>query len=319
MPDTFVHDYPFDPGYGMTRETLLAVGWPDPPADFGAFWRRRHHAALRVDPAPRLGRSATQHEDWQVREIAYRSTNDFTIRGWLVLPRRGPVERGLVVGHGYGGRDGPDLHLPVERAALLFPCFRGLSLSARPPISSESRWHVLHDIDKRDHYIIGGCVEDLWLGVSALLTLYPWLEGRVGYAGISFGGGLGALAIPWDWRIRRGHLNVPTFGNHPLRMKLPSTGSVASVQSFHKKHPWVLDVLRYYDAASAARSVTVPMHVAPALFDPMVPPPGQFSIYNALPGRKKLFIQTAGHFEYSDQRQEERELLEELRCFFTEL
>ena len=73
---------------------------------------------------------------------------------------------------------GPDLDLPVSRTALLFPCFRGLSRSARPPVSQDPNWHVLHDLDKRDRYIIGGCVDDLWLAVSVLLILYPWLMGR---------------------------------------------------------------------------------------------------------------------------------------------
>ena len=318
-PARFDHGYPFDPSYGYGLTDLLAVEPPAPPPDLDRFWTARHAAALAVDPAPRLSRSESQHDGWQVLDVEYRSTNDVTIGGWLLVPRDRPVVRGMVVGHGYGGRDGPDTHLPIADAALLFPCCRGLSRSARHPISQDPYWHVLHDIHVRDRYILGGCVEDLWLAVSVLLDLFPWLAGRIGYAGISFGGGLGALAIPWDRRIARGHLSLPTFGHHPLRLSLPSTGSVSSVQHFHRDHPEVTETLAYYDAAATAQRLAVPMHVAAALFDPMVPPPGQFAIYNAIPSRKQLFTLSAGHFDYAAAQQEERALLAQLRDFFADL
>ena len=313
------HPFPFDPTYGYDLDGLLAVAPPSAPADLDAFWTRRCRAALAIDPAPRLSRSDIRHPKWHVLDLTYRSTGAFSIGGWLLVPKTGPVTKALVVGHGYGGRDGPDTHLPVPGAALLFPCFRGLSRSAQAPISQDPNWHVLHDIDKCDRYILGGCVEDLWLAVSVLLDLFPWVAGRIGYAGISFGGGIGALAIPWDPRIGRGHLSLPTFGHHPLRLTLPSTGSVAAVQRYHADHPQVAETLAYYDAAAAAGRIAVPVHVAAALFDPMVPPPGQFAIYNAVPVRKQLFTYSAGHFDYREAVREERRLLSELRDFFTEL
>lgn len=312
-----IHPFAFDPAYGMGLSELLAILPPPPPADFAAFWRGRHARARQLDPRPALVRSPLTHPGWQVFDITYRSTGDFPINGWLLLPRQGVVERGLVVGHGYGGRQQPDFDWPLTGTALLFPCLRGLSRSARPPISQDPNWHVLHDIHKRDAYIVGGCVEDIWLGVSALLSLYPWLEGRIGYSGISFGGGVGALAMAWDERIDRGHLGLPTFGNQPLRLSLPTTGSAAAVQAFQRRHGTALETLRYYDAASAAAHLRVPMLVSAALFDPMVAPPCQFSIYNAIPDCKELFILDAGHFEYPGQQEQEAILLERLGQFFS--
>jgi cephalosporin-C deacetylase len=58
------------------------------------------------------------------------------------------------------------------------------------------------------------------------------------------------------------------------------------------------------------------MHVAAALFDPAVAPPGQFAIYNALPGPKELFVLTAGHFDHPASAMENRSLLSELKVFF---
>jgi cephalosporin-C deacetylase len=315
----FQHSYPFDPSYGYSLEDLLRIIPPPVPADFAAFWQRRYQVALTVGPRPVLQPAADIGDAFVVHDISYRSTGGFIICGWLLLPRTGPITRGMVVGHGYGGRNGPDLDVPVTEAAVLFPCFRGLSRSAHAPISSDPAWHVLHDIQDRDRYILGGCVDDLWLGVSALLALYPGLEGHIGYMGSSFGGGIGALALPWEPRIARAHLSLPTFGHYPLRLPLESCGSLASVREFYKFHNNVMDTLQYYDAATAAAFIHVTIHVAAALFDPAVPPPGQFAIYNAVPGEKEIYVLEAGHFDYDRTEIEERLLQRQLQDFFAAL
>jgi cephalosporin-C deacetylase len=201
---------------------------------------------------------------------------------------------------------------------VLFPCFRGLSRSSRPPISSDPTWHVLNDIDKPENYILGGCVEDLWLAVSVLTQLYPELDRRIGYIGASFGGGIGALGIAFDQRIDRGHLTVPTFGNMPLWLTLPTVGSGHSVQNYQKTHRGVLANLRLFDAATAARRIEIPMLVAVARFDPAVAPPCQFSVANALSSSNhhETFILDAGHFEYPGSEEQYALLTEKVRRFF---
>jgi len=314
------HPYDFDPTYGMGLDALSAMQPPEAPPGFDDFWQARYARALEVEPRPRPRENGMRHPDWLVHDITYISTDDFPIGGWLLLPRSGRVKRGLVVGHGYGGREGPDLEIPVAETAVLFPCFRGLSRSARPPISTDPAWHVLHDIDKPDRYILGGCVEDLWLAVSALTALYPGLEGRIGYSGMSFGGGIGALGIAFDPRIGRGHLVVPTFGNMPLWLSLPTTGSGHAVQNYRKLHADVLQTLSRYDAAAAAARIEIPMLVAVARFDPVVAPPCQFSVANALQDSHihETFVLDAGHFDYPDMAAQHMLLTEQVRRFFEE-
>ena len=312
--------YNFDPTYGYSLKQLLAVKTPKEPKDFDGFWLRRYQKALSVDPALQLKIINEDRQGWRVFEIRYTSTDNFPIRGWLLLPVSGVIKRGFIVGHGYGGREEPDFHLPFKDAALMFPCFRGLALSSQPSISSEPYWHVLHDINERDRYILGGCVEDVWLAVSAMLSLFPHLAGRLGFLGISFGGGIGALALAWESRISKGHLNSSTFGHQPLRLRLATHGSAHSVQQYYRTHKkQTLHVLRFYDAALAAKRITMPMHCACAKFDPCVAPPGQFAIYNALSGEKQLFILEAGHHNYPNQARQEFELINELDVFFAPL
>jgi cephalosporin-C deacetylase len=319
MLPQFAHGFAFDPSYGYSLEALQAVGIPQPPADFAAFWQARYARAMQVQPRPCIEHTGTQQGGYEVYDVRYGSTDGVVIRGWLLIPQDQPVTRGLVFGHGYGGCSGADLRLQPAGAALLFPCLRGLSLSQQQGISSTPSEHVLCGIGKPDEYVIGGCVDDVWLAVSALLALFPAARGHVGYVGTSFGGGIGALALPWDARIQRAHLHVPTFGNQPLRLQLPTIGSGAAVQRYQQSYGNVMDTLQYYDAGCAATFIQQPVHVAAACFDPAVAPPGQFAIYNALAGEKSLFVLEAGHFAYPNQAAQEQALYKELECFFAQL
>ena len=312
------HPYNFDPTYGLGLDALRAMRPPQAPPGFDDFWRARYVGAVQVNPQPQLSESGASHPNWRVHDITYISTGEFQIGGWLLLPREGAIKRGLVVGHGYGGRDQPDFDIPVEETAVLFPCFRGLSRSSRPSISSNPDGHVLTDIDRPEKYILGGCVEDLWLAVSVLTKLYPEVDGRIGYSGISFGGGIGALAVAFDKRLDRGHLVVPTFGNMPLWLTLPTIGSGHSVQTYQKTHKDVLKTLSLFDAATAAARIAVPMLVAVARFDPAVAPPCQFPIANARPASNhhETVILDAGHFDYPGMEQQHALLMEKVGRFF---
>jgi len=315
-----VTDYHFDPTYGYSLAQLLAVTPPKEPKDFDSFWRSRYQKVLTIVPKPHIKLIHNNKFGWRVFSLSYTSTDNVIIHAWLLVPRSGQIKRSFVIGHGYGGRDEPDYHLPFKDAALLFPCFRGLALSTQPPFSADPCWHVLHNINQKETYILGGCVEDLWLSVSVMLILFPQTAGHLGYLGISFGGGIGALALASESRISKAHFNVPSFGHQPLRIRLPSNGSAHSVQQFYCQHKkMTLKTLRYYDAAIAARRIKQPIHCALAMFDPCVAPPGQFAIYNAISGEKQLFMLEAGHHSYPNQAQQETELLTQLDAFFTTL
>ncbi|MCF7971797.1 MAG: acetylxylan esterase [Methylococcaceae bacterium] len=312
--------YDFDPSYAYTLQQLLQIKPPKEPRNFDSFWKARYQNALNLQPTPQIKDTGKNQAGWRIFDINYQSSGQFNIRGWLLLPESGIIKRGFIIGHGYGGRDAPDFHLPFKDAAMLFPCFRGLSLSAKEPISSNPQWHVLHNIDTLHDYIIGACVEDVWLAVSALLRLFPQLSGHLGYLGISFSGGIGAMALAYEQRIARGHLNVPAFGHNPLRLRLPTLGSACSQQQYYQQHKkQTLQVLRFYDAATAAKRIMMPMHYACAVYDPCVAPPGQFAIYNATQADKQLFVLKAGHHDYPHRIQQETKLLAQLTKFFKPL
>ncbi|MEV0782325.1 acetylxylan esterase [Streptomyces sp. NPDC050423] len=322
MP-SFVHDFPFDPSCGRTLDDLSAIPAPPAPDGFADFWRARHETARQVATEPEIGPLEDERDGVRIHGVTFASVGGERLGGWLVLPADGPARHGFVIGHGYGGRQEPgrDVPLPLPGAAAILPCVRGMGargLVAGIPDVADA--HVLHGIGSRETYVIGDCVADLWCAASALHELVPELAGAgpLGYLGESFGGGLGALALPWDDRFGAAQLTVPTFGNHPLRLTLPCVGSGESVRGYEREHPGVTEVLRYFDAATAAGFLELPTLVAAALFDPSVPPPGQFAVYNALAGERELLVLNAGHFEHAGSVAETAGLAAERRRFFGE-
>lgn len=293
------HTFEFDPTYGCDDAALLAVRGPAGPDDFADFWRATFEEAM----APPLNLSVTPtrspRESVEVFHVEYDSLGGVRIGGWMTRPTGGgPLQRGVVVGHGYGGRDAPDLGLPgLDDAATIQFCARGFNRSRHPDLPNVAARHVTHGIEHRDTYIHRGCVADAWRAASALLECWPQVADELYYHGGSFGGGIGALALPWDARFRKAFLRVPSFGHHPLRVTLPCTGSGHFVTRYWQQHPHVLaDTLAYHDAATAARHITIPVLVCLARFDPAVPPPGQAAVYNALPGPRELVWRDADHY-----------------------
>ena len=301
----FAHSFPFDPAYGYDRERLLTVNAAPEPAGFAAFWRQKYAEARAEACEPQMTLSPRQSvRGFQVYEVSFRSLGGQRIGGWISLPRDRPITRGLVISHGYDGRTGPDAEVPAADAAAIYPCARGLGASADPAIPADPLQHVLQGIESRDTYVHLGCAADVWAAATALIELVPASAARLAYLGASFGGGIGALALPWDDRFRRAYLAVPSFGNHPLRLELPCIGSGEAVRQYAQIHPEVRSVLAYFDASVAARHVRIPTLVAAALFDPAVPPPGQFAVHQGLAGPKALLTLPAAHFAYAGEAED---------------
>ncbi|HWL54382.1 MAG TPA: acetylxylan esterase, partial [Chthoniobacteraceae bacterium] len=223
------------------------------------------------------------------------------------------------IGHGYGARGDADPTRLLPGSACIYPCARGLGKS---PFGSETAFttpeHVVYGIESRDTYIHGGCVDDYLCAATVLQGLFPRAARQLYYDGGSFGGGIGALLLAWDLRFRAGMLRVPSFGHYPLRVTLPCKGSGRAITERYERDPGILEVLRYFDAASAARFITTPTLISAALFDPSVPPPGQFAVYNALRlPERHLYVISAGHHAYPEQEAEMETVREAKIAFLT--
>jgi cephalosporin-C deacetylase len=298
---SFSHEFPFDPSYGHDLHELLKVGAPPAPGGFDRFWESRYEQTRAVAPNITTRATSFSNDLYDIREIEFDSIGGFRVGGWVSIPRNRAVTVGLIMGHGYGGREMPEVWTQPTSTAAIFPCARGFHRSAHPDWPGEGGRHVLTGIASKETYSHGLCAADLWAAGTALTELCPGIADNLVYYGTSFGGGIGAMAVPWDPRIQRAFLDVPSFGNHPLRVTLRCAGSGEFVRHHVRHHPEAMDVLAFFDSAIHAQRIQAPTLVAAALFDPAVPPPGQFAVHNALQCQKSLFIRTAGHFTYPEE------------------
>lgn len=291
---------PQDPPAELTEYSLSALLTPlAPPAepdDFDDFWRATFEE-FGTGPVPwETTRELAPTATHRVSEIRFHSSAGEAAAAYVVLPHTiGSAPRGLVVGHGYGGRTAPDLdRVPADTAAM-FPVAPGTHAGTASRFPALPDEHVLAGIAHRDTYSHRFSAADIWRAATVLLEMVPAAAGALDFSGGSFGGGIGAMALPWDARFRRAVLDVPSFGDHDVRRTRKCTGSGEAVRQHLLRHPEDRPVLDYFDAAIAARRLRLPVHVSAAVLDPAVDPRGQFAVYHALTGTRRLNVRAAGH------------------------
>lgn len=313
------HDFPFDPTYGYTLETLRQVRPPDgEPDDFDAFWQELKTRSDAVDPEASSEELESPLAGYRFFQCRYSCLGDFRIGAWVILPEdETAIREAWVVGHGYGGREEPEWGHAAPDRAIIFPVAPGFHISPDPRVPQNDCWkHVLCGIEDRESYILGPCVAALWQARRVLEEKLPQPV-RYHYLGWSFGGGLGALMLPWEPMFKSAELGQPTFGHHPIRLQCESVGSGEPVRRSVLENPRLKTTLSYFDSALAIQRVTRPTVFACSLFDPSVPPPGQFAVANAHPGPKWISTFSTGHFEYEyDSSEEERTHQQNLQQLF---
>ena len=296
----FSHSFPFDPTYGFTPEALRQYNMQDPtPRNYGKFWSGLREKARSIPLEIVVRELNSPKENYRLLRVDFSSFPDFRIGAWAIIPRDPAAVRwGRVVGHGYGGREGPDWAHAHPSRALLFPVAPGFHISSDPRLPcNDCGRHVIHGIESPETYLLGPCAAALWAAPDVLTALLPGVPLRFHYVGWSFGGGIGTLMLPWEPRYETAEIGQPTFGNHPFRLNHECVGSGEAVRRLWMKRPEIAQTLRYFDAVFAARYLTIPAVYACSQFDPSVPPPGQFSVFNAHAGPKRLSPFTSGHFE----------------------
>ncbi len=310
---TIEFDYPFDPTYGYTPESMLALRVTAPPTDFEEFWRSNYTEFLKSFKLLDISDTGKQFNEMKIKEITFQVHDQHKTGAWLLEPTN--ASKGLVVGHGYGGRQSYNTSFLLPNTAIIMPCALGFNLSKHPDLPNISSEHVIFNIENKNKYIIKYNVMEMWASAKILKDLYGTEE--IYYDGSSFGGGLGALAIPWEPLFKKAHLSVPTFGNQELRLKLNCKGSGQSVKTYYEKNDHILEkTLRYFDSAVAAKFGTIPTLFSLAAFDPSVPPPGQFSVYNEWTGPKQAIYFHSGHHSTEVSTQEDIALLDLKHSFF---
>jgi cephalosporin-C deacetylase len=315
MSEIDLSQFGFDPAYGYTPATLPGMRHNGAePADFDAFWTALHARTLAAGCG--AVETVKTRKEWGhcIEEIRFHTLDGTPVGGWLCYPADTTrLRRGMIHGHGYGGRTEPEPWPLDGETAVLFPCAPGFHLSADParfPVN-DAGLHVVHGISSPETYVLGLCAASMWSSVDALLARFPQVAGSLLYRGWSFGGGMGALMLPWEPRFAAAELGQPTFGNHPFRLRHPCTGSGEAVRQLWLKDPAIERTLTYFDSVFTSRRIRCPVLWVASVVDPAVPPPGQFTVINECgSAATKVLTQRFGHvpFTWPEQAEEQRTL-----------
>ena len=302
------HNYSFDPSNGYTQEELLKIQSPAEVEGFADFWRNNYELVMAKKPEYKVEAELwCPRSDERFYRIRVKNYDGVEIVMFIARPENS--QGGLVVGQGYGN-PGTGV-LSRYRLTTAFACVRGLGFSQCYDIPWEPNDHVIYGIESKETYILRGAIADQWMAASVLLDMFPDTADNLNYMGSSMGGGMGALLLAWDKRFKAAHLNVPTFGAE-IRFDFESAGSGEACRKYIMEHPESRKVLAWFDASAAAKYITIPVCCAPALFDPRVPPVGQFSICNSIDEKYKTqFIREVGHFPPTEKDKVVIEQIEE--------
>ena len=277
-------------------DELLKIEAPPPPADFDEFWQRTYREATEKVPEYRIEREVwSPNEGVKILQLRFRSHDGFDIGLWIARPEQSTG--GLVIGQGYGNPSTP----PTSEnpgLTVAMPCVRGLGISQCAEIPWQPAAHAGYGIHSRETYVIRGAVTDIWETASVLADLFPDTADNLNYTGGSLGGGLGAILLPWDARFKAGEINVPTLAG-PMQFAYGGDGTSGpgtTRRNAALSDPACMRALSYFDGASAARRIRIPILITPALSDHSNPPPAQFAIANAIPEQFRILrVREVGH------------------------
>jgi cephalosporin-C deacetylase len=285
----------YDLTFGYSRDEIINTQPPaDEPADFAEFWQNNYQEAMDCGASDiHCAEIWSPNKEMKIFEVDFISLGGIRIGGWICQPEN--PKGGILRCHGYGNPGEPVLD---ENFTVFSFCMRGMGRSKTPMAPWQPAAHIIHNLYDREHYLLRSAAADIWLATSVFLKLYPEYKENLNYQGGSFAGGMGLLTVPWDKRFRTAYFDVPALGNHPLHAQFKGPeGSLEVLRSHCRKHPEVLEILRYFDSAYGARYLRIPSLVTPALFDPTVIPVTQFAAVNAIPASvRQMIIWPAGHF-----------------------
>ena len=297
------HNFPFDPTYGFTEGQLLRIKTDDPrPDDFADFWRNLYRKAVSFPPSYHV-----EDELWspnprsKIYRVRFRTFDGFSIGMWVVRPEHS--SGGLLVGQGYCHMVTPPAG-ECEDMTVALPNIRGLGLSQCGKIPWEISKHCIYGIDDKEKFVITGAVIDLWTALSVAADMFPDTKENWNYSGGSLGGGLGAIGMPWDARVKSAELNIPTLAG-PYQFQFQLLASPDDPAAIRARcafaDPKAMESIYYCNAVTAASYFNIPVLMTPARFDPSNPPPAQFAIANAIPKDKLILrIRDTGHFTPTD-------------------
>jgi cephalosporin-C deacetylase len=226
-------------------------------------------------------------------KVTLRSLDGARIRAWLAIPVQGeapakpwPV---IVTPPGYSGRQAGVLLGECQRGYAVLQVFpRGQGDSAElSPIKGEK---LTSQLDQPEGAYYQGAYADVIRGIDFVTSREDLDHDRIAMVGGSQGGGMALAVAALDPRVKAVVAHVPFLCDMPLAAQTPKSLVKQLLDRAGRNDEAALRTLGYFDPATLAPRVRVPVLMSAGGNDEVCPANTIQSVYERLPGRKTLKV-----------------------------
>ncbi len=267
------------------------------PADFDAFWENAKKELALIAPNYRVTeKPELEHPNGdKVYLVQMQSIDNLTIGGYLSIPPDYKPGQKLPVSiylPGYGAAA-----FPMQAVSTM--AFFSLSVRGQPlsddVLKPTREGYITTGITDKNKYILRGALMDCVRAIDFICSR-PELDPTDIYAaGASMGGYFSLALSSIDKRIKIATASNPVFSDfRSLAVMSPSSFPMGDILPEAKKNGWKQDDLfnnlEYFDLQNFAYNVKIKTVVGIGMLDNIAPPTTAMSMFNNMPGDKKMFV-----------------------------
>jgi cephalosporin-C deacetylase-like acetyl esterase len=265
------------------------------PADFTAFWNKAKRELAAVPPKYKVTEMPDMEHNDKVYQIEMQSLNNIIIRGYMALPKDIKPGQKLPVSlylPGYGASAAPLVGTPSM--ALLSLSVRGQPMSD-DVLKPEREEYITTDIEDKNKYILKGVLMDCRRLVDFVCSRAELDSTAIYTSGASMGGYLAMALSAIDKRVKITTANNPVFSDfRGLAVTSTDAFPMGEIKLYARDKGLnmddLLNTLDYFDLQNFAPDITAPTVIGIGMLDKMAPPTYSTTMFNSIPGNKKLFV-----------------------------
>ncbi|MFD0793223.1 acetylxylan esterase [Mucilaginibacter litoreus] len=266
------------------------------PVDFDAFWNKAKAELAQVKPNFKVTPMPRMNTDNRnVYLIEMQSLSNYTVRGWMTVPKTNDKGRKFSVLLGLPGYQ-VNL-LPItgldEDLAIITLNVRGQG-NSRGPIDTRRDEFIFYRIEDRDNYVMRGVIMDCVRAIDFIYAQPNLKHDNILVSGGSMGGYLALATASLDRRVNLCSAQNPILCD-VNNLDGEVTWPVNDMKKYVRTQPGltfdkVLGNLNYYDGKNFAQGVKCSTIMGIGLLDPYAPPYNEYATYNVIPGKKRLLV-----------------------------
>jgi cephalosporin-C deacetylase len=272
------------------------------PADFDRFWQNTKDELAKVAPNFKVTPMFKYNSDnRKVYLIEMQSLDNYTIRGWMTIPKVSDKHKKFSVLLGLPGYQvdlKPLMGLDNDLAIITLNV-RGQG-NSRGPINTRKDEYIFFRVEDKERYVMRGVIMDCLRCVDFIYTQPNLRHNQILVTGGSMGGYLALATASLDKRVALCSAQNPILcdvRNLPGEVDWP----ISSFEKYVATRPGltmdkVLDNLDYFDGKNFAANIKCPTIMGIGLLDPYAPPNNEYATYNGIGSKKRILsFRDLGH------------------------